>query len=40
MGSVLIRNLDDTVINQSRTKAGLNNRSLEADLIRQDRDSR
>ncbi|OAN54008.1 FitA-like ribbon-helix-helix domain-containing protein [Magnetospirillum moscoviense] len=32
MGSVLIRNLDDALINQFRTKAGLNNRSLEAEL--------
>lgn len=32
MGSVVIRNLDDAIINQFRTKAELNNRSLEAEL--------
>lgn len=32
MGSVVIRNLDDTIIDSFRTKAELNGRSLEAEL--------
>ncbi len=32
MGSVLIRNLDDAVIDTFRTKAELNGRSLESEL--------
>lgn len=32
MGSVVIRNLEDTVIDSFRTKAELNGRSLEAEL--------
>ncbi len=32
MGSVVIRNLDDAVIERFKTKAELNNRSLEAEL--------
>lgn len=32
MGSVVIRNLDDDIINRFRTKAELNGRSLEAEL--------
>lgn len=32
MGSVLIRNLDDSVIDNFRTKAELNGRSLESEL--------
>lgn len=32
MGSVIIRNLDDAVIETFRTKAELNGRSLEAEL--------
>lgn len=32
MGSVVIRNLDDAIIDNYRTKAELNGRSLEAEL--------
>ncbi|OAN55241.1 hypothetical protein A6A04_11305 [Paramagnetospirillum marisnigri] len=32
MGSVLIRNLDDSIIDSFRTKAELNGRSLESEL--------